>query len=239
MNSACYYKNMNNQEYYDYEDRRYVNPVTSRDEQLTFANNLRSVANNDIAKIKADTYNLGTHVPSNLGGLTGSTGLWTRNYVSPKVESMTQGLRAVAQSSALENAMNNYLNQTKQKYQNAYRAAAKRARSSGSGGGGYYSTGGTGGAGNAIQAYLDWLAQQGFDTTEDPSGTGDDNPEPPTTQQGINGTAVTGWGNNTLGGTIGGIAGAGIGSMIPVLGPVVGGGLGGALGSWIGSNWGK
>ena len=122
---------MNNQEYYDYEDRRYVNPVTSRDEQLTFANNLRSVANNDIAKIKADTYNLGTHVPSNLGGLTGSTGLWTRNYVSPKVESMTQGLRAVAQSSALENAMNNYLNQTKQKYQNAYRAAQKRARSGG------------------------------------------------------------------------------------------------------------
>lgn len=232
---------MNNQEYYDYEDRRYVNPVTSWDEQLTFANNLRSVADNDIAKIKSDTYNLGTHVPSNMGGLTGSTGLWNKSYVSPKVESMTQGLRAVAQSSALENAMNNYLGQKKQQYQNAYKAAAKRAASRGGsgGGGGYYTGGGTDGTGDAIRAYLDWLAQQGFDTTEDPLGTKDGNPESPTTEQGINGVVPTGWGSNALGGTIGGIAGAGIGSMVPGLGPVVGGGIGGALGSWIGSNWGK
>lgn len=210
-----------------------MNPVTSRDEQLAFIDNLRNTAASDIAKIRNDTYNLGTHIPSNLGGLTGSTGLWRRNFVSPKVESMAQGLRAVAQSSLLEGAMNNYLKQKQQQYQNAYRAAAKRARGGGGGGGT------TGSNGDAIQAYLDWLAQQGFDTTEDPSGTGNDNPKEPTTQQGINGTAVTGWGSNTLGGTIGGIAGAGIGSMIPVLGPVVGGGLGGALGSWIGSNWGK
>lgn len=210
-----------------------MNPVTSRDEQLAFIDNLRNTAASDIAKIRNDTYNLGTHIPSNLGGLTGSTGLWRRNFVSPKVESMTQGLRAVAQSSALEGAMNNYLKQQQQRYQNAYRAAAKRARSGGGGGGT------TGSNSDAIQAYLDWLAQQGFDTTEDPSGTNNNNPKGATSQQGINGTATTGWGSNTLGGTIGGIAGAGIGSMIPVLGPVVGGGLGGALGSWIGSNWGK
>lgn len=173
---------MNNQEYYDYEDRRYVNPVTSRDEQLTFANNLRSVADNDIAKIKSDTYNLGTHVPSNIGGLTGSTGLWNKNYVSPKVESMTQGLRAVAQSSALENAMNNYLGQKKQQYQNAYKAAAKRAASRGGsgGGGGYYTGGGTGGSGNDIAPIFDWLYQNGY--IVDPEKAGD-----PTTEDTITG----------------------------------------------------
>ena len=174
---------MNNQEYYDYEDRRYVNPVTSRDEQLTFANNLRSVADNDIAKIKSDTYNLGTHVPSNMGGLTGSTGLWNKNFVSPKVESMTQGLRAVAQSSALENAMNNYLGQKKQQYQNAYKAAAKRAASrGGSGGGGGYYTGGTGGgnSGNDLAALLAWMAQNGYDVETE--NTGD-----PTTEDTITG----------------------------------------------------
>lgn len=173
---------MNNQEYYDYEDRRYVNPVTSRDEQLAFANNLRSVADNDIAKIKSDTYNLGTHVPSNIGGLTGSTGLWNKNYVSPKVESMTQGLRAVAQSSALENAMNNYLGQKKQQYQNAYKAAAKRAASRGGSGGGGYTTGGTGGgnSGNDLAALLAWMAQNGYDVETE--STGD-----PTTEDTITG----------------------------------------------------
>ena len=182
---------MNNQEYYDYEDRRYVNPVTSRDEQLTFANNLRSVANNDIAKIRQDTYNLGTHVPSNLGGLTGSTGLWKRNSVSPKVESMTQGLKAVAQSSALENAMNNYLNQTKQKYQNAYKAYAKRAGSGGGGGGGGYYTTGDGVNADAIQAYLDWLSKQGLDTQK-----------VETTGEGITGTVKPGgktWATSPVG----------------------------------------
>lgn len=223
MNSACYYKTMNNQEYYDYEDRRYVNPVTSRDEQLTFANNLRSVANNDIAKIKADTYNLGTHVPSNLGGLTGSTGLWTRNYVSPKVESMTQGLRAVAQSSALENAMNNYLNQTKQKYQNAYRAAAKRARSGGGGG----SAGGTGGASDYITALMNYIANQA--NTVDKENVGGPNTEDSLTKGNDSVTL------NTIGDAVGQALGTGGG--IPwrgAAGAVAGSLFGGPLGSTIG-----
>ena len=150
-----------NNEYYDYEDRRYVNPLVSRDEQLAFANNLRAVADKDISKIYRDTHALGTDVTPNLGGLNGATNLWKRNYVSPKVESMTQGLRAVAQSAALEGAMSNYLNQMKQKYNNAYKAAAKR--SSGSGGSGYT----TGGSDSDIDALLRWLAQEGYTVDEE------------------------------------------------------------------------
>ena len=157
-----------NNEYYDYEDRRYVNPLVSRDEQMTFANNLRAVADNDISKIYRDTHALGTDVTPNLGGLNGSTNLWKRNYVSPKVESMTQGLRAVAQSAALEGAMSNYLNQMKQKYNNAYKAAAKR--SGGGGGGGY----GTGGGGSDIAALLNWLAQEGYTVDEEERSLSDE-----------------------------------------------------------------
>ena len=211
-----------------------MNPVTSRDEQLAFIDNLRNTAASDIAKIRNDTYNLGTHIPSNLGGLTGSTGLWRRNFVSPKVESMTQSLRAVAQSSLLEGAMNNYLKQQQQRYQNAYRAAARRSRSGGGGGGGT-----TGSDGDAIQAYLDWLAQQGFDTTEDPSGTSEGTPAGSTSQQGINGTPVPGFGSNALGGIVGQGIGSALGGIVaPWAGPL-GLGAGGALGAWIGSNWGK
>lgn len=203
-----------------------MNPVASRDEQLAFANNLRSVADRDIAKIKQDTYNLGTHVPSNLGGLTGSTGLWKRNFVSPKVESMTQGIKAVAQSSALENAMNNYLNQTKQKYNNAYKAYAKRAGSGrggygGGGGGGYY----TGGGNNAdvIKAYLDWLAQQGLDTEEVAAGDANVN-------------ANTYNGESPIGSNSGGMAwGAGIGGTLGAIGGIPGIVAGAALGGKIGS----
>lgn len=221
---------MNNQEYYDYEDRRYVNPVTSRDEQLAFANNLRSVANNNIAKIKNDTYNLGTHVPSNLGGLTGSTGLWNRNFVSPKVESMAQGLRAVAQSSALENAMNNYLNQKKQQYQNAYKAAAKRAASRGGsgGGGGYTTTGGSGGS--DLAALLEWMAQNGYDV--DTENAGSPNTED-TLTKGDNSISLNAVGDaiTNTGGAIPwrGLAGTIIGG--------VGGPMGAALGGVIGNAW--
>lgn len=217
---------MNNQEYYDYEDRRYVNPTTSRDEQLTFANNLRSVANNDIAKIKNDTYNLGTHVPSNLGGLTGSTGLWNRNFASPKVESMVQGLRAVSQSSALENAMNNYLNQKKQQYQNAYKAATKRAASRGGGGGGYTTSGG--GGGSDLAALLDWMAKSGYDVETENAGD-------PTTENTIN-KGDNSVSLNTIGDVINNTGGSfpwrGIaGTVIGGLGGPVGAAIGGAAGN--------
>lgn len=128
-------------EYYDYEDRRYINPTTSRDEQLGFVDNLRQTQANDLAKISRDTYNLGTHIPSTMGGLSGSGGLWDKQYVSPQTNSMLEGLKSTAQAQALNEAMTNYQNQLKQRYNKAYKAAAKR-RGGGGGGNGGGNTGG-------------------------------------------------------------------------------------------------
>lgn len=126
-----------NNESYDFENRKYINPTLSRDEQLAFADNLRSVQQNDMAKIARDTHNLGTDVPSNLGGLSGSEGLWRTQYVDPKVNAMISGLQSAAQAQALNDVLNNYQSQMKQRYNEAYRAASKRkdALDSGSDGG--------------------------------------------------------------------------------------------------------
>lgn len=123
-------------EYYDYEDRRYINPTTSRDEQLGFVDNLRQTQANDLAKISRDTYNLGTHIPSTMGGLSGSGGLWDKQYVSPQTNAMLEGLKSTAQAQALNEAMTNYQNQLKQRYNKAYKAAAKRGGGGGGNGGG-------------------------------------------------------------------------------------------------------
>lgn len=126
-------------EYYDYEGRRYINPTVSRDEQLGFVDKLRNSQNKELDKISRDTYNLGTHIPSNMGGLSGSGGVWAKQYVTPQTNSMLESLKSTAQAQALNDAMTNYQNQLKKRYNDAYKAAAKRR-----GGGGGGGTGGTG-----------------------------------------------------------------------------------------------
>ncbi len=122
-------------ETYTFEDRVYVNPETSRDEQLGFIEKLRGLQQEGAEKIERDTHNLGTDVTPNLGGLNGAEALWSGQYVTPKVESMVSGLRTAAQAQALNDVLSNYQAQMKQRYNEAYRAAQKR----GNGG-----TGGTG-----------------------------------------------------------------------------------------------
>lgn len=122
-------------ETYTFEDRVYVNPETSRDEQLGFIDKLRGLQQEGAEKIARDTHNLGTDVTPNLGGLNGAEALWSGQYVTPKVESMVSGLRTAAQAQALNDVLSNYQAQMKQRYTNAYRAAQKRG-SGGSGGGG-------------------------------------------------------------------------------------------------------
>lgn len=115
-----------NNESYDFEDRKYVNPTLSRDEQLAFVDNLRNVQQNDMAKIVQDTHNLGSDLPSNEGGLTGSEGLWNAQYVDPKVNEMVSSLKSAAQAQALNNILTNHQDQWQQRYNEAYRAAEKR-----------------------------------------------------------------------------------------------------------------
>ena len=114
-------------ETYTFEDRMYVNPTTSRDEQLRFVDNLRAIQAEDAARIARDTHNLGTDVTSNLGGLNGSEGVWSRQHVDPQVNSMVAGLRATAQAQALNDVLSNMQSQAKERYNKAYRAAQRRA----------------------------------------------------------------------------------------------------------------
>lgn len=115
-----------NTESYDFEDRKYINPTISRDEQLGFIDNLRNIQAQDMSKIVSDTHNLGTDVSSSLGGLNGATGMWAAQYMTPKMNTMMSSLRATAQAQALSDILANYQNQMKQRYNKAYRDYALR-----------------------------------------------------------------------------------------------------------------
>ena len=127
-------------ESFEFEDRRYLDPTLSRDEQLGFIDRLREIEQKDLQKIATDTHNLGTDVASNLGGLsgtgrpnslgvsgadTGSAGIWRNRFEKPQVNALVEGLRATAQASALNTAWNNALNQYKNRYNKAYAEATK------------------------------------------------------------------------------------------------------------------
>ncbi len=113
-------------EYTEFEDRAYVNPQVSLDEQTAFINNLRQTQQANNQQIKADTYNLGTAVPSNLGGLVGGEGYWTSRYQTPQTNSMVNDLRAAAQAAALNQILQNEQAKWKNRYNKAYNANKRR-----------------------------------------------------------------------------------------------------------------
>lgn len=129
-----------NTETYDFEDRKYINPTVSRDEQLGFIDNLRDAQQQGLDQIVSETHNLGTDVPSSVGGLNGATGMWQSQYMTPKMNTMVSSMRATAQAQALSDILSNYQNQMKQRYNEAYRAYqlkdAQNKASSSSGGNG-------------------------------------------------------------------------------------------------------
>lgn len=114
------------------DDRRYIKPQVALDESNAFIENLRNTQGQRTAEIAQDTYNLGTAVPSNLGGLGGSGSYFTSRYQTPQTNEIVANLKATAQAQALNDAMNNALAQAKQRYNNAYKAAQKRSSSTGS-----------------------------------------------------------------------------------------------------------
>ena len=109
------------------DDRRYIKPQVALDESNTFIENLRNSQGQRTGEIAQDTYNLGTAVPSNLGGLGGSGSYFTSRYQTPQTNEIVANLKATAQAQALNDAMNNALAQAKQRYNNAYKAAQKRS----------------------------------------------------------------------------------------------------------------
>lgn len=113
------------------DERQYVNPQTGLSEANQFIETLRDVQAQNTAEINQNTYNLGSKVPSNVGGLTGSEGLWQAQYQTPQTDAQIANLRAVAQQQALNQATQNlqsvYQNQYKQALRNYY--ARRKAES--------------------------------------------------------------------------------------------------------------
>lgn len=121
---------------YSEDERRYIKPEVSLNEQNAFIDNLRSVQEKNNAEIAQDTYNLGTDISSNLGGLVGGESYFQSRYQTPQTNSLVADLRAAAQAQALNTAMSSELAKAKKRYNDAYRAAKKRAAARGTGGGG-------------------------------------------------------------------------------------------------------
>lgn len=117
---------MDPSEYYEYEDRAYVNPTLSRDEQLGFVDALRDTVDRDTAQVNAQTQALGTNIPSNLGGLVGSKSYFSQRYQTAPTEVQMKALKATAQAKALNDLMTNYQNQAQNRYNQAYRSYNKR-----------------------------------------------------------------------------------------------------------------
>ena len=111
---------------YTENDRRYINPQVSLDEQNAFIQNLRDTQGVRNAQIAQQTHNLGTDVPSNLGGLTGSEAYFNARYQTPQTNNIVGELKAAAQAQALSDAMSNELAKAKKLYNDAYRAYKKR-----------------------------------------------------------------------------------------------------------------
>lgn len=114
---------MNDKEILEFEDRAYVSPTVSRDEQMDFIQNYRNVLQENVNRINAETHNLGTDVPSNLGGLTGGEATFESRYVTPQANAVVANLKAQAQETALTQSLNNLKAQMNKRYKDAYRNA--------------------------------------------------------------------------------------------------------------------
>lgn len=136
-----------NQFSYTENDRRYINPQVSLAEQNAFINNLRNNQQDWTDETTSVTENLGTKIPSQLGGLTGGNGYFASRYQTPQTNSMVSDLRAAAQSQALSQLMNNEIAKAQKRYSDAYRAAKKRESDANS----------NGGNGNDLADYLNSL----------------------------------------------------------------------------------
>ena len=121
---------------FSYEDngQRYINPQVALDESNAFIQNLRDTQQTRNAEIAKDTYNLGTAVPSNLGGLSGSGSYFNARYQTPQTNTLIADLKASAQAQALSDVLNNEVAKAKKRYSDAYKAYQKR--NSGGGGSG-------------------------------------------------------------------------------------------------------
>lgn len=121
---------LNNDEFTEVESRYYLNPQLGLDRQNAFIQNLRDTQAQQNQQIAKDTYNLGNALPSAQGGLGTNTpanmGYFTSRLQTPQTTSAVANLRATAQATALNQALQNEQEIWKKRYQDAYRAYQKR-----------------------------------------------------------------------------------------------------------------
>lgn len=113
-------------EYVEIEGRQYGSPQLIIDESNQFIDNLRATQQANTQQIAEQTANLGTEIPSSLGGLTGGESYWTSRLQTPQANAMVANLRATAQAAALNQALANEQAMWQKRYQDAYRAYQKR-----------------------------------------------------------------------------------------------------------------
>lgn len=114
-------------EYTEVDGRAYANPQVALDESNSFIDNLRATQGQQNQEITKQTQNLGTSVPTSLGGLTGAESYFTSRYQTPQTNAAVSNLRATAQAAALNQALQNEQEIWKKKYNDAYRAYQKSA----------------------------------------------------------------------------------------------------------------
>lgn len=112
---------------YEENGRRYIKPEIGLNESNSFINSLRSMQQANNSQIRQDTYNLGTAVPSNVGGLVGGGSYFKSRLQTPQTNSLVADLKATMQAQALQEAMSNELTKAKKRYSDAYRAAKKNS----------------------------------------------------------------------------------------------------------------
>lgn len=114
------------EQFTEVEGRVYENPQTGIDESNRFIDRLRAIQSENTQKISQDTQNLGTSVPSQLGGLTGADSYFTSRYQTPQTNATVASLRATAQAAALNDVLENEQAMWKKRYNDAYRNYQKR-----------------------------------------------------------------------------------------------------------------
>lgn len=130
-------------EFVEIEGQAYSNPQVGLDESNAFIENLRATQGQQNQEIAQQTQRLGTDIPTNLGGLTGAESYFTSRYQTPQTNAAVANLRATAQAAALNEVLANEQAIWKKRYQDAYKAAQRRANARaryGSGGSGYPSS---------------------------------------------------------------------------------------------------
>lgn len=144
-----------------------INPTASSDMQQAFIDNYRQMQSENTAQIGEAAHALGSDLEAQYGGLHGPSEYMKSRYQTPQTESRLAALRTAAQLSALNQLMQNDQNRWKNRYNQVYRSAQKRARAKAAAA----NTGGGGGGNLPVSGGVDEIVSEITPTEYSTSGT--------------------------------------------------------------------